>query len=83
MCTLTGTSTNLVVHGAIIDNGFIAFNMFELGKIGLIVTADSTIFISIAGNLFLPGKKIIFTAKSSSEYKDYSYDIIKIGRAHV
>jgi len=76
MCTLIGTSTNLVVHGLIIDNGYKGFNMFELGKIGLVVTVVGTFYISIVGNLFLPGKKIIFNSKSSTEYKDYSYDII-------
>jgi di/tricarboxylate transporter len=76
MCTLIGTSTNLVVHGLIIDNGYEGFNMFELGKIGIFVTIAGTIYISVAGNLLLPGKKIIFNAKSSTEYKDYSYDII-------
>ncbi len=76
MCTLIGTSTNLVVHGLIIDNGYKGFNMFELGKIGVFVTAIGTFYISIAGNLLLPGKKIIFNAKSRTEYKDYSYDII-------
>ena len=32
--------------------------------------------MTIAGNKLLPGKKIIFNAKSSTEYKDYSYDFI-------
>ncbi len=76
MCTLIGTSTNLVVHGLIIDNGYQGFNMFELGKVGIFVTLAGTLYISITGNLLLPGKKIIFNAKSSTEYKDYSYDII-------
>lgn len=35
MCTLIGTSTNLVVHGMVIDAGFQGFSMFELGKVGL------------------------------------------------
>ena len=30
-CTLIGTSTNLVVHGMVIDAGFEGFSMFELG----------------------------------------------------
>lgn len=76
MCTLIGTSTNLVVHGLIIDNGLKGFNMFELGKIGIFIAIAGTIYISVAGNLLLPGKKIIFNSKSRTEYKDYSYDII-------
>ena len=76
MCTLIGTSTNLVVHGLMIDNGYAGFNMFELGKIGLFVTAAGTLYIALVGNWLLPGKKILFNAKSSTDYKDYSYDII-------
>jgi len=76
MCTLIGTSTNLVVHGLMIDNDFGGFNMFELGKIGVFIAIAGTLYISIAGNVLLPGKKIIFNAKSRTEYKDYTYDII-------
>lgn len=76
MCTLIGTSTNLVVHGLMIDNGYRGFNMFELGKIGLFVTAAGTLYISLAGNWLLPGKKILFNSKCRTDFKDYSYDII-------
>ena len=76
MCTLIGTSTNLVVHGLIIENGYEGFSMFELGKVGLAIAVFGTLYMSIAGNKFLPGKKILFKTKSSTEYKDYSYDLI-------
>ncbi len=45
ICTLIGTSTNLVVHGMILDAGYEGFSMFELGKVG--------IFIAIAGIIYL------------------------------
>ena len=45
ICTLIGTSTNLVVHGMILDAGYEGFTMFELGKVG--------VFIAIAGILYL------------------------------
>lgn len=45
ICTLIGTSTNLVVHGMILEAGYEGFTMFELGKVG--------IFIAIAGMLYL------------------------------
>ena len=76
MCTLIGTSTNLVVHGLMIDNGMHGFNMFELGKIGIFITLFGTIYMTIASNKLLPGKKILFNSKSLTEYKDYSYDLI-------
>lgn len=51
MCTLIGTSTNLVVHGMMLEAGLEGFTMFELGKVG--------IFIAIAGTLYM----IFFAAK--------------------
>lgn len=45
ICTLIGTSTNLVVHGMILEAGYEGFTMFELGKVG--------IFIAVAGILYL------------------------------
>lgn len=37
ICTLIGTSTNLVVHGMILEAGYEGFTMFELGKVGIFV----------------------------------------------
>jgi di/tricarboxylate transporter len=75
-CTLIGTSTNLVLHGLMIDNNLPGFGMFELGKVGLVLAILGTIYVAIAGNRLLPGKKFIFNSKSSAEFKDYYYDII-------
>ena len=37
MCTLIGTSTNLVVDGMILDAGYKGFGMFELGRVGIFI----------------------------------------------
>ncbi len=37
ICTLIGTSTNLVVHGMVLEAGYEGFSMFELGKVGLVI----------------------------------------------
>ncbi|HYQ57840.1 MAG TPA: SLC13 family permease [Draconibacterium sp.] len=76
MCTLIGTSTNLVVHGLIIENGYEGFSMFELAKIGGFVAIAGTLYMTVFSNKLLPGEKIFFNSKSSTEYKDYHYDII-------
>ncbi|HKL34392.1 MAG TPA: SLC13 family permease [Tangfeifania sp.] len=76
MCTLIGTSTNLVVHGLILQNGYEGFSMFELGKIGGFIAILGTIYMSVAGNKFLPGERIKFNSKSSIDLKDYHYDIV-------
>jgi di/tricarboxylate transporter len=76
MCTLIGTSTNLVVHGLILQNGYEGFSMFELGKVGIFIALIGTIYMAFVGNKLLPGKKIKFNSKSSIDFKDYHYDII-------
>ena len=76
MCTLIGTSTNLVVHGLILENGYEGFSMFELAKVGGFIAIFGTIYMTVFGNRFLPGEKIFFNGKSTTEYKDYYYDVM-------
>lgn len=83
MCTLIGTSTNLVIHGLVIENGYEGFSMFELGKVGVFIGILGTIYMSIMSNKFLPGEKIFFHSKSSTEYKDYHYDITIPGNSNL
>lgn len=53
VCTLIGTSTNLVVYGMMINNGQEGLGMFELAKIGLPVLIIGTIYLAVIGR-FLP-----------------------------
>lgn len=73
MCTLIGTSTNLVVHGLMLDNGLKGFSMFELGKAGLPVAIVGLLYIALFGGLLLPGKRAKFMTKS--QFKEYFYDV--------
>ncbi|MBQ8277044.1 MAG: SLC13 family permease [Bacteroidaceae bacterium] len=57
VCTLIGTSTNLVVHGMIIDAGFEGFTMFELGKVGLIIAAVGLAYIFLVSKYLLPDRR--------------------------
>ena len=54
MCTLIGTSTNLVVHGLMLDAGLEGFTMFELGKVGGLIAIAGIAYILIFGNRLLP-----------------------------
>lgn len=71
-CTLIGTSTNLVIHGMMIDYGYEGFSMFELGKVGIFVTVIGIIYIVIFGNFLLPGNN-----RNEQEItdKEYYYDV--------
>ena len=74
MCTLIGTSSNLVVHGLMLDSGNGGFHLFELGKIGLVISVVGFIYMSVFGNWLLPGQKIRFT-HGPSDVKDYYYNL--------
>ena len=57
VCTLIGTSTNLVVHGMVIDAGFRGFGMFELGKVGIIVASVGLIYVWLFSGKLLPEQR--------------------------
>ena len=57
ICTLIGTSTNLVVHGMILDAGYEGFSMFELGKVGVFIALAGCLYILIAAPRLLPDQR--------------------------
>jgi di/tricarboxylate transporter len=54
MCTLIGTSTNLVAHEYARSQGLSGFSMFELGKVGLPVMLAGFAYMLLIGRWFLP-----------------------------
>lgn len=82
MCTLIGTSTNLIVHGLMIENGYTGFGFFELSLIGLPILFVGTIYLLVFGYKLLPDTKTLRQeiSKSSRDYvvelkvkDDYKY----------
>lgn len=57
MCTLIGTSTNLVVHGLMLDAGLAGYSFFELAKIGVPFAVAGTLYTAFIGSRLLPGHK--------------------------
>lgn len=58
-CTLIGTSTNLVVHGMLLNHGLEGFSFFELTKIALPVAFICTTYFALIGYRLLPDRKDI------------------------
>jgi di/tricarboxylate transporter len=75
VCTLIGTSTNLVVHGLMLDNGMSGFSMFELGMVGVPLAFAGYLYMSYIGVHLLPGNKN-FIRRPLSDQKDYYYELI-------
>lgn len=54
ICTLIGTSTNLVVNGMIMEAGYEGLSMFEIAKIGVPVAIAGILFLILFSNKLLP-----------------------------
>ncbi|MGL5788148.1 MAG: SLC13 family permease [Bacteroidales bacterium] len=74
LCTLIGTSTNLVVNGMMQTQGYSGFGMFELGKIGLPIAFVGILYVISVARWLLPGK--IETFSKNYDYKEYSYNML-------
>jgi di/tricarboxylate transporter len=56
-CTLIGTSTNLVVHGLMIENGLPGMSFFEISKVGIPLMIIGVGAVSLFSHRFLPDRK--------------------------
>lgn len=54
LCTLIGTSTNLVVHGLMLSAGMDGFSMFELGMVGVPIAFAGIAYMVLCGHRLLP-----------------------------
>ncbi len=54
MCTLIGTSTNILVSSLAEDRGIRGFGMFELTPIGLALLGGGTLYLLVFGRRLLP-----------------------------
>jgi len=57
VCTLIGTSTNLLVHAMAQDLGLPGFSLFEFAPLGLITMAVGLVYLMLAGPLLLPNQR--------------------------
>jgi di/tricarboxylate transporter len=57
MCTLIGSSTNLIIYGLMIDFGIPGFGLFELSLVGVPVVIVSLIYLITIGHKFLPNRQ--------------------------
>jgi len=68
MCTLIGTSPNLLVNQTLLDNGLAGFNMFSFTSIALIFFVIGTLYLIFAS------KTILSKKKTQSEEDAYSLE---------
>ncbi|MCB0317126.1 MAG: SLC13 family permease, partial [Bdellovibrionales bacterium] len=74
VCTLIGTSTNLLVSSISADAGYGAFSMFELSKLGLIMLIAGTLYLVTIGQSILPNRKAL-SFVDAYELREYVTEI--------
>lgn len=71
MCTIIGTSTNLVVNGIVKQKGLHAFSMFEITPLGVVLAAGTLVFIVLFAKRLLPERPslaVLIDSESSHEF---------------
>ncbi|WP_017756531.1 SLC13 family permease [Calidifontibacillus oryziterrae] len=74
--TLIGTSTNLVVHGLMLDYGMKGFSMFELAVVGIPITIIGILYLLTIGHKVLPNHKVSPTEKLKEQTRDYMCEFV-------
>ncbi len=75
MCTLIGTSTNLVSHQYAVESGLPGFTMFELGRVGLPMLLAGSLYVLFVGRWFLPKNAISAATGPVSRTGLYAADL--------
>ena len=57
MCTLIGTSTNLVVDGLVQEQGYAGFGLFELAQVGIPIAVVGLLYLKFIAPLLLPNRE--------------------------
>jgi len=57
MCTLIGTSTNLVVDGLVQEQGYVGFGLFELAQVGVPIAVVGLLYLKFIAPLLLPNRE--------------------------
>lgn len=76
VCTLVGTSTNILVSSIASDHGFEPFSMFEFSALGLIFFAAGIIYLFVLGIRLIPERRKENDLESNFKLNDYITEIV-------
>lgn len=71
MCTLVGTSTNLLVSGMASDMGYEPIGMFELSKVGVPLLFGGVLLVAIFARQLLPNRQSLSTMMAGGGHREY------------
>ena len=81
VCTLIGTSTNILVSGIAADNGLEPFSMFEMSKLGLVFFGVGLLYMMLIGIRLIPERGFEDGLMKKFGMGDYLTEIVLMGNA--
>lgn len=71
VCTLMGTSTNILMAGYMKNAGMEPLGMFEIGQVGIFLFIGGVLFLIFVGRHLLPVRESLTSILSEEERKEY------------
>ena len=81
VCTLIGTSTNILVSGIAADNGLEPFSMFEMSRMGLIFFGVGLLYMMLIGIRLIPDRGVDEGLMKKFGMGDYLTEIVLLSNA--
>ncbi|RZT00158.1 SLC13 family permease [Aquimarina brevivitae] len=75
MCTLIGTSTNLLVSGISAENGFGEFSMFLLAPLGVIFAIVGVVYLILFGKKLIPEREELTEDENRNKIDNFLTEI--------
>lgn len=76
MCTLVGTSTNLLVSGAAQNVGEAPLEMFEMTPVGVPLTIVGILFMAFMGKKLIPERTSLAVMMDSQDHREYVTELV-------
>ena len=75
VCSLIGTSTNIVVSGVALKSGLPGFSMFEMTPLGIVFLVLGTLYMAFLGLRLLPARSLANGLKNAPSVRDFLTEI--------
>lgn len=75
VCTLIGTSTNILVNSIAVSYGLQEFDLFEFAPLGLIMLAIGLVYLVIVSRWMLPNRKGEYQQLDQYRLVDYLFEL--------
>jgi di/tricarboxylate transporter len=79
VCTLIGTSTNILVNTIAIEGGMKPFGLFEFAPLGIIMSAVGIVYLVMLGRRLLPKRRTVAEQVDKYRLADYLTEL-KVGQ---